>query len=59
MKNEQHELDLASQKKLMLHILLSAIKEDSLVDADMESDFCYETWGDAAVWRQFHKDKWK
>lgn len=49
MKNEQHELDLASQKKLMLHILLSAIKEDSLVDADMESDFCYETWGDAAV----------
>lgn len=49
MKNEQHELDLASQKKLMLHILLSAIKEDSLVVADMESDFCYEAWGDAAV----------
>lgn len=45
MKNEQHELDLAS----MLCILLSAIKEDSLVDADMESDFCYEACRDADV----------
>lgn len=30
-------------------ILLSAIKEDSFVDADMESDFCYEACRDAAV----------
>lgn len=28
-------------------ILLSAIKGDSLVDADMENYFCYEACGDA------------
>lgn len=32
-----------------MYVLLSAIKEDSLVDADMENDFCYEACGDAAV----------